>query len=628
MNLKNKNILSKRKFELYTKNAKIIKFLRRNPVLACEVLLGIRLLDFQKWILQESWNKPYVLLCNSRNAGKSFLGAIIIILKAVLYENQAIYIISSVGSQAIELFNKIEEITLRIGKTSNSIVSLKDIVFNETVKSPACKTGFSHNPAGFHVEFYNGSEIFTLNGNPDNNRSRRASMVFFDEAGFSSAELIAISEAFATQNSDFKTSIEKTFNIKALHKNCPTQLIYASSASDVDTTFYRHYKNFAKRMFLGDNNYFCCDIPCDIPLNPTMDGKLHPPLLTQSKVDNAMKANRDKALREYYNKFSQDGGDSQIVKWGTIRRNETLILPELSNKDNSKFALAFDPARVNDASILSAMKIKFDSNIGFYGEIVNCTNLVDIASKRGYKMTSTQQIKTLRDTLLAYNGSNPDYENIEALLIDSGAGGGGVNVYADALLEEWTDDRGNKHRGLLDSTYKLYEGFDLKYPDAIIDRLRLIEPKKFRTQMVDEFLELLGLDLIKFPKEYNNSGSVTMSRIDEKTGEMIIYNKSLSFEEEVALTNIDALKTEITSIYKFSNPEGTSKTYALPKDKEKLMKDDRFYTIIMLAHYLFELRRKNITNRVDEDSSIENFAKFLSGTNRNQSNRMVSKIFR
>ena len=185
-------MLSTRRIELYESNSKIIKFLRRNPVIACEVLLGIKLMDSQKYILQQSWNAPYVLWCCSRNFGKSFLGAIIIILKALLYENQSIYIISSVGEQSKETFTKIEEIILRMGKTASSIQSLKDILQYEVVSSPSCKTGFIHSQTGYHVEFYNGSEIFTLNGNPDNNRSRdnvaqrlllQSEMTSFNEIG-------------------------------------------------------------------------------------------------------------------------------------------------------------------------------------------------------------------------------------------------------------------------------------------------------------------------------------------------------------------------------------------------------------------------------------------------------------
>ena len=424
---------------------------------------------------------------------------------------------------------------------------------------------------------------------------KRATLVFFDESGFMSENAISVMEAFAAQESNFKTSIKKDFNIKAQKKKCPTQLIYASSASDVDTTFYRHYKNFAKQMFAGNSDFFCCDIPCDIPLNPTMDGELYPPLLTQAKIDSAMRANREKGMREYYNKFTKDGGENQIVKWGQIRRNETFILPELHYIEGGKYAIAFDPARSKgDNSIVTVMKIIYDENIGYYGEIVNCTNLIDIASKKGYKMASPDQIKALKDNILAYNGNFPDYENIETINVDSGAGGGGISAYSDNLIEDWKDSKGITHKGFLDIKYEGYEGYDKRYPNTS-DILNLISPNKYRTQMVDEFIELMQLDLIKFPKEYDGKGYVTLQEV--KGDEIKLIKKHLSLEEEVSLINMDILKTEITSIYKFENPEKTNKSYKLPKDKERIMNDDRFYTIIMLSHYLFELRRKNITNK-------------------------------
>jgi hypothetical protein len=77
---------------------------------------------------------------------------------------------------------------------------------------------------------------------------------------------------------------------------------------------------------------------------------------------------------------------------------------------------------------------------------------------------------------------------------------------------------------------------------------------------------------------------------------MIYKNYELSFEEELALINIDLMKTEITSIHKSTISENTSVTYALSKEKENKMHDDRFYTIIMLAHRLYELRRGQTVN--------------------------------
>lgn len=594
-------LMSERKRKICELDAKSIAFYRRNPCIACEDLLGIRLIDSQKYILQQSWNKPHVLWCCSRNFGKSFLGAIFMILKAILYENQAIYIVSSVGDQAKETFTKIEEIILRIGKTAASIKSLQDIVEKETKKSPNNKTGFSHAPAGFEVEFFNGSTIQTLNSKPDNARSRRATLVFFDEAAFCSDELIAVCEAFATQNLDFVTSTNYSFNPDTEKRKCPTQLVYASSQDDMDKMFYKHYRNFAKKMIAGNRDYFVADMICDTAIKTFMNGKPYPPLLTQDKVDAAMKSNKIKALREYYNEPTRDGGVDQIVKWGTIRRNETFHLPQLSYKPNSKICLALDPARTLDNSILGAMNIVNDPNYGYIGEIVNCINLFDKASKKGYKLDSNRQLKEIRRQLVLYNGQFNDYENIDCLLVDQGAGGGGTSTYADGLLNDWNEENGRKHRGLIDASHELYSGYKSIYPNAI-DKLRLISPRKYRTQMVDEFIELMDLGVIKFPYEFKQE-FITIAKKDTSSNQEIMEKYQLSENEIVALTNIDLMKVETTSIYKFENAEKTKKTYALSKDKEKILHDDRFYVLIMLAHRLYELRRGQII----QDSSQESF---------------------
>ena len=587
-------LMSERKKRICELDAESIAYYRRNPCIACEDLLGIKLIDSQKYILQQSWNKPHVLWCCSRNFGKSFLGAIFMILKALLYENQAIYIVSSVGDQSKETFSKIEEIILRIGKTAASIRSLKDIAEKETVKSANNKTGFSHPASGYIVEFFNGSTIETLNSNPDNARSRRATLVFFDEAAFCSDELITVCEAFATQNTDFVTSTDEDFNPDTLKRRCPTQLVYASSQDDMSKIFYKHYRNFAKRMIAGDRDYFVADMICDTAIKTFMNGKPYTALLTQDKVDAALKANKQKALREYYNEPTRDGGVNQIIKWGTIRRNESFYLPQLSYQPDTKICLALDPARTFDNSILGVMRIINDPDWGYIGEIVNCVNLFDKASKKGYKLDSNRQLKEIRQYLALYNGHFNDYQNIDQLLIDQGAGGGGVSTYGDGLLNDWTDDSGRLHRGLIDTTSDIYTGYKELYPYAI-DKLRLINPKKYRTQMVDELIELMDSGVIKFPYEFKQE-FISIAKNNNNSNEETIESYQLSEKEIIALQNIDMMKTETTSIYKYENQEKTTKTYALAKDKENILHDDRFYVLIMLAHRLYQLRRGQTIN--------------------------------
>lgn len=584
-------LLSTRKRELFKFNSRIIKYWRNNPVQACYDLLGINLLDEQKYLLQHMWVADYSVLCASRNFGKSFIIAVYVCLKFLLFENQKIYIMSSVGSQAQETFLKVEDIAL---DRLSSIKSLKDIFKEETVKNPGNKTGFGHNPASFSVTSYNNSYIKTLNGDPDNNRSKRASLVIFDEAGFCSEELLAIGLAFITQDSEFVTSTDESFNLDLERIKCPTQAIYASSASDIDTTFFRKYKEYSMKMFMGDRRYFVADIPCDIPTNPHMDGKPHPPLLKKEQIEAEMRINREKALREYYNRFTTDGGESQMIKRATIIRNSVFDLPILTNENNKdKFAIAFDPARTGDGSCISVMRICHDDNIGYYGEIVNCVNLIDLGKKKKMNMKSTDQAEYLKQLILDYNGNALDYENISCLMIDAGAGGGGVTAYSDHLLEDWNDKKGIKHKGFIDAEYEIYKEEVVKYPNAS-KILSLISPNKYKTQMCEELIELMNMDLIRFPKEYNGKGYLMLAedKGSGKEAERDLVQRKLTMEEEIALINIDAMKSETTTIHKIKSGDNVS--YKIPKDKERTHHDDRFYTLLLLAHHLYELRRKDI----------------------------------
>lgn len=165
-------VLTTARRRLYELDAQTLNYYRRNPVIACEDLLGIYLSDSQAWVLQASWNTSEAIWSCSRNWGKSFMIAIYCILRAILYPNQNIYIISSVGNQAKETFTKIEEICLKTGRTAESIPDLKDIVMFETEGSSKNPTGFKHDPAGYEVKFHSGSKIITLNSKPDNVRGK------------------------------------------------------------------------------------------------------------------------------------------------------------------------------------------------------------------------------------------------------------------------------------------------------------------------------------------------------------------------------------------------------------------------------------------------------------------------
>lgn len=162
------NNLTAKQRNAYNEWAEFIQWGRRNPIQFAERIFGVEFMDYQRYVFAMSWNTPYCVWCCSRNAGKSILGSIFIMTKTLLIPNHKTYILCGVGSQSIELFTKIEKFILN---QIPSFRTLTDVYVGELVKSAANTNGFVHNPASYHFGTYNNSEVFTLNGAVDNNRS-------------------------------------------------------------------------------------------------------------------------------------------------------------------------------------------------------------------------------------------------------------------------------------------------------------------------------------------------------------------------------------------------------------------------------------------------------------------------
>ena len=123
----------------------------------------------------------------------------------------------------------------------------------------------------------------------------------------------------------------------------------------------------------------------------------------------------------------------------------------------------------------------------------------------------------------------------------------------------------------------------------------------------------MDLGVIRLPYEYTGQDIIRIANGIDENGDEIFTPYELSDSEKLSLVNLDLLKQEVTSIYKFQNAEKTSTTYALPKDKENTMHDDRFYTAILLAHRLYEIRRSSsIRPKKSSNENTINIYKSLS----------------
>ena len=211
--------------------------------------------------------------------------------------------------------------------------------------------------------------------------------------------------------------------------------------------------------------------------------------------------------------------------------------------------------------------------------------------------------------------------------------------------------KGKTHRGLIDKEYSA--DYVSKYPNAI-DKVRLMSPTQYKSIMCEALIECMNMDLISFTADYDNKGYLTIFETDEKelnkakkeieeklkqqkhTDEEIaqkmqeelmstsyIKTKVIKLDsyEEIALSNIDALKEEMVNIARKKRDSGKDSFDLIPEKANKLH-DDRFYCACMCAYGLQEKRRENITARRSHGNVNEILSKLVVSNGKH-----IDKIF-
>lgn len=639
--------ISSRKIDSYIQIANIQKYLQCNPVRAIDLFFNIELLDGQSLLVERSWICPNVLAVCTRGYGKSTVIDLEIMAKDMCFCNVWTYIASGTGGQAEQTFTTLER--LANDSIDTFYGSTGSIFKNEIEIKNAAGDGFSHSSNGFSYSCYNGAMTKTLNSNIDAKRGSRGS-VLFDESGFLSDEMMNVYGAFAAVNRSLKTGKDANGNsIDPIRQRCiprdlSYQKFYISSASSTDTQFWRLYRDFAKRQIMGDPDYCVLHIDCEQAFKPTLKGELVTPLLSRSTVETEMRTNPEKARREYYCQFSTDAGNDAIIKRGVITRNEEVRKPLLYNDTgDKKFVIAYDPARSRDNSVILVGEIydfeQIDGSFDTRMRLVNCINLIDVGKKIKSPMQTPDQIEYLKKVILDYNAGADAYGNIVGIYIDAGSGGGGVNI-ADYLMPDWTDAAGIVHRGLIDKEYS--EEYVKKFPNAV-DKVHLMSPSAYKSEMYEAMIELMNQDKISFTASYDNKDYLTVFDIDEDLlkkerdriskelkGENLNekeFEKKLSekmddiqsvktkmikldWQDKIALANMDALKEELVNMVRKKRDSGKD-SFELTPEKANKLHDDRAYTACMASYALMCERRKNITQRKRPQSDASDFVNSL-----------------
>lgn len=574
------NNITLRDYDVMARYIKLIQWGRKNPVQFIELVLGIPLMDFQRWLISMSWTKEYIVWTCSRNTGKSFLLGCFIMARTLLFPKIQVQICASNWNTVNDTHSVLEKIAKNNIKT---LISDNSVFMDELYKTKADSDGFTHDyKKGNNCTLLNGSSVQATNALSKSARGKRANMLVFDESGQIPNEAYGIVEPYISSNADFK--LGGSFDSEVYPEDIPNTRIYAGSASDTNSLFYEKYKEGIKQMLAGNEKYFVADISCEVPLHPTRNGIDVKALLSQTEIDRKMKENEIIAMREYYNIFDHFDLEDSVVTRSDIMANTDVYLPSTSwGGKKHKYVISYDPASKNDNAPILVMDLyKDDETNEWCGRCAHMENLiVRYADGSKRPMRIDEQIQRLREIIYDYNGkeNSAPYENVTVLL-DAGAGGQGLAI-AQELTKDWEDSHNHKHFGIYDENNEFSKRWAETYPHAISGCLKLIEPRKYRNDLFVAAKTLVPMGVIRFSPQCPKFDTLVL---DDGT------ERKLGKNELASLVQMDLMKEEIVSMVRTKSASTGYITYQLPPEKRNKMHDDRAYVFVLCCWWVFQIR--------------------------------------
>lgn len=572
-----------KQLETFDKYCKILQWGRANPTRFLEDFIGLRFTDHQKYVILSSWIPANCVWVCSRSSGKSFMSAPFIMARSLLIPSHNTYIMGPTGSQSQETFTKLENLAKN---NIASVIGVSSFFLDECVRINSKADPFTHDKSGYTVSLYNGSTVNTLNSVAKNIVGIRSNFNVYDEGGKIERDFYALTLPFTVQNADFR--LGGTLNTDIYPKQLQNKNLLLSSAEGIDSELYDRYKIAFNKMLMGDPEYFVCDLDCSHSLHPFLDGKPTTPLLTQDTIDDAFKTNPYRATREYYNKFDNDGGEDVFVKRSVLNKFSVPMVPEFRNPGNKKYIIAYDPATKLDNSVMMAAELFHDEERGWMVRFVNCVNLIEVL-KNGEKVIiqKPEQIERLKDFILDYNHGAIDYENIDQLILDAGAGGGGVDI-AQFLMNEWIGKDRKMHIGFIDKEDPYMQLREDDYP-ANSDKLKMFNFKRDKATAYERAQTAINQGLAIFPASLNARNEIEFEEEDAEGNLRIRYEKADN-DELATLVQFDLAKEELIGMQKIKKPNGTVQFDLSPDAKSKNTHDDRADCVVMILNRLMEIR--------------------------------------
>lgn len=291
----------------------------KNPVVACLDLLDIALNSYQQIIVEESWHRRYPLWKLTRGGGKTFLGAVILILKALLNPGTKIGIISSSYRQASFVFDAIDEIYYNCPLLQQETIKPSSRSNNQTI-----------------LRFKNGSFIEALPiGDGKKIRGRRYHIIFLDEYAQIPEHIInlvirpmmIVKKGYDPRNKGKKMD-------ESSHQG--NQTIISSTAYYKFNHFWKREQAYRKRIEEGSKDH--------VVLVFDVDDALAEELIDPVELEDQRRVmDEDEFLMEYYC-ISPDDSSGWIRK-SVIDKVSVLEQPEMYPDSEGTYVFGVDCAR-------------------------------------------------------------------------------------------------------------------------------------------------------------------------------------------------------------------------------------------------------------------------------------------
>jgi len=312
-------------------------YYRSNPSRFVKDYLHIELRLFQKIIITMMNISTVFVYIASRGQGKSFLCAIYICFRAILYPGEKIVIASGTRTQAIGVLRKI---TMELAPNSDELRNEIDWKATQI------------NGTNAMIAFKNTSYVEVVTAG-ESARGRRANVLVIDEFRLVPKDVIdTILRHFLSSEREPKYSALTRAEKAEQKKKEPNSMMYLSSGFFKDHWSYTRCTDACRMMLSPDHAEFVCGLPWQLAVSED--------LLSIKSVEEQMSESDFTEIKWAMEMGAMfwGGGDGSFFDYNTVSKNRHVqyaMLPShLSEKLGNSQYIRIQPKRVGEVRILSA----------------------------------------------------------------------------------------------------------------------------------------------------------------------------------------------------------------------------------------------------------------------------------